>query len=100
MFWPLIAAMSRVLGVAGVLTEALSAPGAVLVLTAAAVAGLGLLVVRRALTARHGDDPSSVRLGALTLQRRASRAAYVRLRDPGAGGRPRPRAPSAVPRAA
>jgi hypothetical protein len=98
--WPLIAAMSRVFGVTGMLTDTFSGPGAVLVLTAAAVAGLGLLVVRRALTARHGDDPSSTRLGALTLRWRASRAAYVRLRDPGAAGRPRPRAPGAVSPAA
>lgn len=100
MLWPLITAMSRVLGVAGGLTDAFSGPGTVLVLTAAAVAGLGLLLVRRALTARHGDDPSSVHLRALTFRRRTSRAVYVRLRDPGAAGRPRPRAPSAVPSAA
>jgi hypothetical protein len=96
MLWPLITALLRVFDLAGIIADVVSGPEAVLALTAVAVAGLTLLVVRRTLTARHDGDSSPVQAQALSLRRRASRATYVRLRDPDAAGNPRPRAPAMV----
>jgi hypothetical protein len=80
---------------AGVWTLAMPALGpdsgllAVAVLTAAAVL-FALLLVSQAATAR----PISPLLARATALRELSRkAAYLPLRDPGAAGRPRPRAP-------
>jgi hypothetical protein len=80
---------------AGVWTLAVPALGpdsgllAVAVVTAAAVL-FALLLVSRAATAR----PTSPLLARATALRELSRkAAYLPLRDPGAAGRPRPRAP-------
>jgi hypothetical protein len=100
MLWQLIIAMARMFSMAGILTEAVSGPGAVLALTAVSVAGLTLLIVLRTRASRHDGGSSPVQVQALSQCRRASRTTYVRLRDPDAAGRPKPRAPSRVAAAA
>lgn len=66
------------------------------VVTAAAVIGLGALLLAWALRGVPGasgaDDPSSP-----SARERAGRCVFVRQRDPDAAGRPRPRAPSTGP---
>jgi hypothetical protein len=100
MVWSMIAALLRLSGLAWSLGDPGTGPQAVLGLAAVAVAGLAVLFVSRSSAARcaGGSAPTLVR--ALSLCRRASRAAHMRLRDPGAAGRPRPRAPSAAVTAA
>jgi Family of unknown function (DUF6412) len=72
-------------------------PSAVLLAAAAlAVAGLVILAARRP-AASVAPDASS---GSVSLRERAGRTVFIRLRDPGAAGRPRPRAPAALARAA
>jgi hypothetical protein len=100
MLWPLITAMSRMFGAAAILSDAISGPGAVLALTAVAVTGLTLLVVLATRAPRHDGGSSPVRIQALPACRRDCHTAYVRLRDPDAAGRPKPRAPSLVAAAA
>lgn len=67
--------------------------------------GAGLLVAATALTVvaaafvvagfAAAPSPALVRGRGVALRQRAHRAAYLRLRDPDAAGRPRPRAPGA-----
>jgi Family of unknown function (DUF6412) len=72
-------------------------PSAVLLAAAAlAVAGLVALACRRPAPHLVPDTPA----GSRALRERAQRATFIRLRDPGAAGRPRPRAPSALTGAA
>jgi Family of unknown function (DUF6412) len=72
-------------------------PSAVLLAAAAlAVAGLVILAARRPAAGTAADAPA----GSVSLRERAGRMVFVRLRDPNAAGRPRPRAPSALARAA
>jgi hypothetical protein len=72
-------------------------PSAVLLAAAAlAVAGLVILAARH--PAVHLTPDNRVR--SVALRERAGRAVFIRLRDPDAAGRPRPRAPSAHARAA
>jgi hypothetical protein len=67
-------------------------PSAILLAAAAlAVAGLVILAARR--PAVHLAPETGTRSTA--LRERASRAVFIRLRDPDGAGRPRPRAPSA-----
>jgi hypothetical protein len=74
-------------------------PSAVL-LAAAALAVTGLVIL--ILAARHlaVHLAPEARASSVALRERASRAVFIRLRDPDAAGRPRPRAPSAHARAA
>jgi hypothetical protein len=72
-------------------------PSAVLLAAAAlAVAALVILAVRHPAVHLTPEDQAP----SAALRERAGRAVFVRLRDPGAAGRPRPRAPSARARAA
>jgi hypothetical protein len=67
-------------------------PSAVLFAAAAlAVAGLVILAARHPAPHRAPDG----RVRSVALRERAGRAVFLRLRDPDAAGRPRPRAPSA-----
>jgi hypothetical protein len=70
--------------------DALTPSGVLLAAAALAVAGLVILAVRR--PAAHLAPDSQTR--SLTLRERAGQTIFIRLRDPGAAGRPRPRAPS------
>jgi hypothetical protein len=73
-------------------------PSAVLLAAAAlAVAGLVILAARH--PAVHLTPDNQVR-AISSVCARAGRAVFIRLRDPDAAGRPRPRAPSAHARAA
>jgi hypothetical protein len=72
-------------------------PSAVLLAAAAlAVAGLVILAARRPAAHLPPDAPAR----SVALRERAAQATCVRSCDPGAAGRPRPRAPSARVRAA
>ncbi len=74
-----------------------------LIVSAVAVAVLAsVLAVCLAGAARLGRIAAAVPLTgrAAALREKSWRAAFQRLRDPGAAGRPRPRAPSAAPAAA
>ncbi|GLY91653.1 DUF6412 domain-containing protein [Actinoallomurus iriomotensis] len=95
--------MTRILAVAVAVlvagwdvADALTPSGVLLAAAALAVAGLVLLAARRPAVrlAAEGAGPS------LAMRSRARRTAIVRLCDPNAAGRPRPRAPSARTRAA
>ncbi len=68
--------------------DALTPSGVLLAATALAVAGLIALAVRR--------PPLAVpaRTGLAVSHERAGETIFIRLRDPGAAGRPRPRAPT------
>jgi len=72
-------------------------PSAVLLAAAAlAVAGLVILAARRLAASGTPDAPA----GHASLRERACRTVFIRSGDPDAAGRPRPRAPSALARAA
>jgi hypothetical protein len=72
-------------------------PSAVLLAAAAlAVAGLVILAARRPAVGVATDAPA----GSGSLRERAGRTIFIRLRDPNAAGRPRPRAPAALAGAA
>jgi Family of unknown function (DUF6412) len=72
-------------------------PSAVLLAAAAlAVAAVVILAARRPAASLAPDAPAA----SASLRERAGRTVFVRLRDPDAAGRPRPRAPSAPARAA
>ncbi|GLY76453.1 DUF6412 domain-containing protein [Actinoallomurus iriomotensis] len=95
--------MTRILAVAVTVlvagwdvADALTPSGVLLAAAALAVAGLVLLAARRPAVrfAAEGAGPSPA------MRSRARRTAIVRLCDPNAAGRPRPRAPSARTRAA
>jgi hypothetical protein len=65
-------------------------PSAVLLAAAAlAVAGLVILAARRPAASVASDVPAG------RVSEHAGRTIFIRLRDPDAAGRPRPRAPSA-----
>jgi hypothetical protein len=76
--------------------DALTPSQVMLAAATLAVAGLVVLVARRPAAYLSSQAP----LRALALRERAGRTIFLRLRDPDAPGRPRPRAPSANPRAA
>lgn len=85
------------------LTQLAVSPSLLTALAAAILAGAMLAAVLTLLTSVAGVS----RTTAIPMIRRASalrekswRAAFLRQRDPDAAGRPRPRAPSAVPAAA
>jgi hypothetical protein len=70
-----------------------------------AVAAIALAALAVAMVARSGKIAAALTLGPITgrttgLRVKAWSAAFQRQRDPDAAGRPRPRAPSAVPAAA
>ena len=69
---------------------------AVLAFAAIALVALAALAVRSAAAACAGAAAPALVRGR-SLRRQAARTAYLRLRDPAAPGRPRPRAPSATP---
>ncbi|ONI86499.1 hypothetical protein ALI144C_11385 [Actinosynnema sp. ALI-1.44] len=66
-------------------------------LATALTAGIALLLTIRVLPAPTGG-PAGIR--AVSLRERARRSVFLRLRDPDAAGRPRPRAPGAARAAA
>lgn len=74
---------------------ALSGPGGLALLLAAACAALVGFGVRRYRLLRHAD--TTPRNRPRVVGRRAEPGYYLPLSDPGAPGRPRPRAPGAVP---
>jgi hypothetical protein len=83
-----------------VLDAPTATPTTLLTAATAAVAGMLLALVVAHLVAVHAEEAtSSVRARAVGLLQRARRSAFLRLRDPNAAGRPRPRAPSRRPRA-
>jgi hypothetical protein len=70
-------------------------PGHPFGLAALALAGMVILLsVRGAGVSRLPEAASPVWVRALSLRRRAARLAFLRLRDPDAAGRTRPRAPT------
>ncbi len=86
----ILAASVAVLIAAWQLSDALTPSGVLLVAAALAVAGIAILIARRP-AARASAKTLA---GPLALRDRV-RGLVVRLLDPGAPGRPRPRAPSA-----
>ena len=82
----------------------LTGPGGLPVLTAAVLAAmltaLAVAVVAGAARSARSIAAAPLHRRASGLQQRSWRAAFLRQRDPGAAGRPRPRAPSADPAAA
>ncbi len=80
------------------LTAFLASPAIFLAL--ATIAGLLALGVRTAIAARRQHTPSATGVRAIALRSRARRSVFLRLRDPDAAGRPRPRAPSTAVAAA
>jgi hypothetical protein len=79
----------------GGLAAAVASPRDLLALTAMVLVGLALTL----LAYRAGGPCTVVPGRAVSLRQRARGAAFQRLRDPDAAGRPRPRAPSAAPAA-
>ncbi|ALG11229.1 DUF6412 domain-containing protein [Kibdelosporangium phytohabitans] len=67
-------------------------------LATALTAGMALLLTIRVALPAPTSAPAGVR--AVSLRERARRSVCLRLRDPDASGRPRPRAPGAAPAAA
>jgi hypothetical protein len=97
--WSVLAALIPALAVLDAPSPA--GPGGLLGLATAAVLGalVVLLVSRDRRRDAHGTaSPAGIR--ALALRTRSGRAAFLRLRDPDARGRTRPRAPTAGPAAA
>jgi hypothetical protein len=95
--------MTRILAVAVAVmiagwdaADALTPSGVLLTAAALAVAGLVLLAVRRPAVRHAPEGPAR----SPALRSRTRRTTTVRLCDPDAAGRPRPRAPSARARAA
>ena len=91
--------MTRILAVAVTVliagwnaADALTPSGVLLAAAALAVAGLVILATCRPAPRPVPDAP---RRRSVALRERAVHAAFIRLRDPDAAGRPRPRAPSA-----
>jgi hypothetical protein len=78
---------------------AFSVSPAIIVALAAATALLAFGVRQAALSRRRGS-PAPVGARVVGLRSRARRTLFLRLRDPDAAGRPRPRAPSAASPAA
>jgi len=78
--------------------DALTPSGVLLAAAALAVAGLVILATCR--PAPRPVLPDAPRRRSVALRERAVHAAFIRLRDPDAAGRPRPRAPSPCLRAA
>jgi len=82
----------------------LAGPGALTTVSAAVLAAMliGLVAAVAADGARVARAATAVPLTrrAAGLREKSWSAAFLRQRDPGAAGRPRPRAPSAVPAAA
>ncbi|GAB2830949.1 hypothetical protein GCM10027176_39150 [Actinoallomurus bryophytorum] len=76
--------------------DALTPSTVLLAAAALAVAGLVILAARRPAASVAPGVPA----GHASLRERAGRTVFIRLRDPDAAGRPRPRAPSALARAA
>jgi uncharacterized membrane protein YfbV (UPF0208 family) len=75
-------------------------PADLLAFAAVVLAGVALALIAQGL--RFAIDVAARPLSgrALALRRKSWAAAFQRVRDPDAPGRPRPRAPSAVPAAA
>jgi hypothetical protein len=95
--------MTRILAVAVTVliagwnaADALTPSGVLLAAAALAVAGLVILAARHPAVHPAPDTPTR----SAALRERAGRAVFIRLCDPDAAGRPRPRAPSAQVRAA
>lgn len=78
---------------------ALPSAGSPLAVATALTAGLATLAVVVALHVRL-PATAPVHVWAVSLRDRARHTAFLRLRDPDAAGRTRPRAPSAAPAAA
>lgn len=94
---PLVMLVEVLVGGFGAALELSGAPAGVTAITvlAALAVLLTLAVALRsvALPSHHGMAPSAVR-------QRATRTTFLDLCDPDAAGRPRPRAPSSLPRVA
>ena len=87
-------AQSAFVHVVSVLLGLLPAPtGAAGLLGLATVAVAGLLLVLLVVQARGDLAGSAIRVRAIALRERSRHSAQLRLRDPDAAGRPRPRAP-------
>lgn len=82
----------------GALTAFSASPAIFIAL--ASVAALLVLGLHHALRSRRRGTPTSVGARTTALRSRARRSVFLRLRDPDAAGRPRPRAPSTAPAAA
>jgi hypothetical protein len=71
-----------------------------LALATALTAGIAIVLVACAVHAQLDPTAAPARTRTIALRQRARRAEFLRLRDPDAPGRTRPRAPSASPAAA
>jgi len=85
---PLLSALA---GLGVLLGQRPDGHGAVLALAALALVALATLAVRSGTAQAGAAVPASL----AAREQRAARVRYLRLRDPDAAGRPRPRAPSA-----
>jgi Family of unknown function (DUF6412) len=91
--------LSQLGGYLAGLAQVLTSPRDLLAITALALAGLVIaLLARGRASAPAAAGPLPGR--AVALREKAWRAAYQRLLDPDAAGRPRPRAPGTAPAAA
>jgi hypothetical protein len=95
-YWPVFTAMLRLFGLAWLFTGGVTGSHAVFGLAAVTVTVLVAVALRCSPAAPRDGVSSPVRVRARALRRRASRTAFLRLRDPDAAGRPRPRAPGVV----
>jgi Family of unknown function (DUF6412) len=75
-------------------------PADLLAFAAVVLAGIALALIAHSLRIAADVTARPLSGRASALRRKSWAAAFQRLRDPGAPGRPRPRAPSAVPAAA
>jgi Family of unknown function (DUF6412) len=91
-----ITVMLRLLGLAWLFTGGATGSPAVLGLAALTVTVLVAVALRRSPAVPRDGPSSPVRVRTLALRRHASRTAFLRLRDPDAAGRSRPRAPGVV----
>jgi Family of unknown function (DUF6412) len=99
---PALALLADLWQVTGHLLVAPSALAGLAVAALAVTVLAGALAVGLASGARFGQIAEAVPLisRAAALREKSWRAGFLRQRDPDAAGRPRPRAPSAVPAAA
>jgi len=94
---PLVVVLSApFIGGIGAATSITSSPAVLLAL--ASLTAAALLLVR--VVFRRVFPPTADGANARSIRRRAERTPFLRLRDPGAAGRPRPRAPTPSPRTA
>lgn len=97
MVGPLLLLVEVLAGLFGTSAELTGGPAG---MAAIAVVAAGALLLTLVVALRTVPFPPGGALAASAVRQRAERTVYLPLRDPDAAGRPRPRAPSALPGAA